>query len=184
LSLPAIVTTTLVAPATNVVKLFPLTPYRALARARTLLLHERIEWVQRDLGAPDQPASLQVLADRASVTRQVLQQWVTKSKKGLSPGRGETFTRCARAWNVSLDWLQSGVGEPRASAYAPLEQALEADDWAPPAVAAAKAHYESGVRMSVAEWARYLRAVHDLTVRVELPGALVRAESTTKRTAG
>lgn len=78
-------------------------------------LHERIEWVQRDLGSDDEPASLQGLADKAGVTRQVLQQWVTKSRKGLSPGRGETFTRCARAWNVSLEWLQSGKGEPRSA---------------------------------------------------------------------
>lgn len=155
--------TTLVALATNVVKLFALTPVPDMASFDAVELHERIKWVQEDIGSKQDPASLQVLAEKAGVTRQVLQQWVAKSRNGRSPGRGETFTRCAKAWNVSLDWLQSGVGEPRPSAYTPLEQALGLEAWAPPAVAAAKAHYEAGARLGVPEWHRFLRSVHELT---------------------
>jgi transcriptional regulator with XRE-family HTH domain len=155
--------TTLVAQATNVVKLFALTPVPSMARHEAVKLHERIAWVQKDLGTKGIPASLQVLAERAEVSRQVLQQWVAKSIKGKSPGRGETFTRCAEAWNVSLDWLQRGVGEPRPSAFEPLEHALDAEPWAPAAVAAAKAHYDAGARLSQAEWHRFLRSVHELT---------------------
>lgn len=153
----------LVAHATNVVNLFTLTPLPSMARYWAVLLHERIEWVQQDVGSKADPASLQVIAEMAEVSRQVLQQWIAKSKAGRSPGRGETFTRCAKAWNVSLDWLQSGVGEPRPSAYGPLEQALELEQWAPPAVAAAKAHHEAGARLSMPEWHRFLRTIHELT---------------------
>lgn len=155
--------TTLVAQATNVVKLFTLTPLASVATSKAVLqLHERIEWVQRDLGEDGVPASLTVLADRADVSRQLLQQWMSKSRAGQNPGRGDTFTKCARAWKVSLDWLQTGVGEPRPSAYSPLEQALSDEAWAAPAVAAAKAHYEAGARLGISEWHRFLRKVHEL----------------------
>jgi transcriptional regulator with XRE-family HTH domain len=154
--------TTPVAQATNVVKLFPLTPVRRVATARRVLLHERIAWVQADLGSPEEPASLALLAERAGVSRQLLQQWVTKSRAGQQPGRGETFTRCAKAWKVSLEWLQSGIGEPRPSAFGPLEQALDLEPWALAAVAAARAHYEAGARLSLPEWHRFLRAIHEL----------------------
>ena len=161
--------TTLVAQATNVVKLFSLTPLPDMASYWAVELHERIEWVQKDLGSEDEPASLQVLADKASVSRQVLQQWIAKSKAGKIPGRGETFTRCAKAWKVDLQWLQSGVGEPRPSALGPLEQALDSEPWAAAAVAAAKAHYEAGARLGVPEWHRFLRSVHEAAARAEAP---------------
>lgn len=175
--------TTLVAPATNVVKLFPLTPVTTVASAIALELHDRIAWVQRDLGTEDEPASLAVLASIADVSRQVLQQWVAKSKARRHPGRGETFAKCAKAWRVSLEWLQTGVGEPRPSAYGPLEQALELEPWAPPAVAAAKAHYASGAKLSLPEWHRFLRSVHELTAKAapEPEPRVLRVERVIKR---
>ena len=156
-------TTTGVVPTTNVVKLFALTPSRGVVRCRRVAIHDRIDEIAKDLGAPGKPLSVAQLATLAGFKRQTLNQIVAKSKKGTESGYG-VLRVCAEKWGCSFEWLTTGRGSKRAQARDPLEVALEHEKWDAAAVAAARALAESGRKMTADGWARFLRAVHETAV--------------------
>jgi len=163
-------TTTGVVPTTNVVKLFALTPSKGVVRCSRVAVHDRIKQIAKELGEPGDPLSLSALATLVrektgeKVSRQALAKIVAQSEAGHESGH-KTLQKCAPVWGYSYDWIMGGRGSPRLQGREPLEAAIESEPWHEAAVKAARALAESGVVLTVSEWARYLRESHETITR-------------------
>lgn len=163
-------TTTGVVSTTNVVKLFALTPAQGVVRCVRVAVHDRIKQIAKELGELGEPLSLSAMAAMvrektgAKVSRQALAKIVAQSELGHESGH-RTLEKCAPVWGYSYDWIMSGRGTPRLQRRDPLETAIELEAWHESAIKAARALAESGVALTVSEWARYLRDSHEMITR-------------------
>lgn len=87
---------------------------------------------------------------------------------------GESAVAVAHTYNMPLDWLVSGRGQPEPGAVLDeLDEALQSEDWPPEVVACARARQKNGMGPHTREqWTAWLRKVR-LTCESEPPSAII-----------
>jgi transcriptional regulator with XRE-family HTH domain len=138
-------------------------------RSQVRTLHERLNWI-----CDQDKINLTELAKRAGLTKQAVSRIHRLSRKGKQAGLAETLTAIAAGNNVSLEWLQTGIGVPREDALSTLEHVLAERAWSPTAVAAARA---SSRQRPASEWRRFLAEVERVEATPEPPSSFARPVS-------
>lgn len=89
--------------------------------------------------------------------------------KPSAPRSAEVLAKVATRYDVSIEWLIYGVGEPRLNAYDALDRVLSERARAPAAESAARTQREGGAQLTPDGWRRFLRNV-EIAVEAAMDG--------------
>jgi len=119
-------------------------------KPRTLI--DRLE------GLRDEHGSYREIAKICNLSHSTVSTLVRRAKKrgDISGGSAATLTRIAEGLGLSVQWLMTGEGSKRPGDALSELLELNPETWSEPAIAAARAHRDSGARLSQVEWRRLL----------------------------
>lgn len=128
-------------------------------------LAERVEWLRRHAGEP----SYARMVDGTGFSRSSLPK-LLRDHGGDTSTSSKILSALAHKYGISLDFLALGRGEPFGErGLDTLDRVLGERDWSPAAVAASKAHRNTGVRHGEDDWRRWLIKIEELIEGTPFP---------------